>query len=160
LDALVQFVQKSGDYGKSRVPGQPQEFYGVRAWNLTPEWEFVFLALHAASHKWSGLKWLTDIHELCESATVDWDQVKRTVERFELDNFVGPTLTACSLLFGTRVPAQIPWLPVPPDVRLFPKVILGNADFHLRGETGLGQQGLRGQGLGQAGSAGQVAPGR
>src|SRR6266478_391047 len=37
------------------------------------------------------------------------------------------------------------------------QVILGNADFHLRWETGLAQQGLRGQGLGQAGSAGQVA---
>jgi len=98
----------------------PHEFYGVRTWNLTPEWEFVFLALHAASHKWSSLKWLIDIHELFESRTVDWNRVKKTVERFELDNFVGPTLTACSLLFGTRVPAQIPWLPVPPDVRLFP----------------------------------------
>ena len=87
---------------------RPHEFYGVRVWNLTPEWEFVFLALHAASHKWSSLKWLTDIHELCESATVDWNQVKKTVDRFELDNFVGPTLTACSLLFGTHVPAQIP----------------------------------------------------
>ena len=58
----------------------PHEFYGVRAWKLTPEWEFVFLALHAASQKWSSLKWLTDIHELCESATVDWNQVKKTVE--------------------------------------------------------------------------------
>jgi hypothetical protein len=99
---------------------RPHKFYGVHASNLTPEWEFVFLALHAASHKWSSLKWLTDIHELCGSAKVNWDQVKETVERFELDSFVGPTLTACSLLFGTPVPAQIPRLPVPPDVHLFP----------------------------------------
>jgi hypothetical protein len=87
---------------------RPHEFYGVRTWNLTPEWEFVFLALHAARHKWSSLKWLTDIHELCESRTVEWNQVKKTVERFELDNFVGLTLTACSLLFGTGVSSGCP----------------------------------------------------
>jgi hypothetical protein len=37
------------------------------------------------------------------------------------------------------------------------EVIPGNTNFHLRRETRLGQQGLRGQRLGQAGSAGQVA---
>ncbi len=110
---------------------RPHEFYGVRTWNLTPEWEFVFLALHAASHKWSSLKWLIDIHELFESRTVDWNRVKKTVERFELDNFVGPTLTACSLLFGTRVPAQIPWLPVPPDVRLFPNSLAASESWKV-----------------------------
>ena len=110
---------------------RPHEFYGVRAWNLTPEWEFVFVALHAASHKWSSLKWLTDIHELCESRTVDWSEVKKTVERFELDNFVGPTLTACTLLFGTRAPAQIPSLPVPPDVRLFPNSLAASESWKV-----------------------------
>jgi Uncharacterised nucleotidyltransferase len=110
---------------------RPQQFYGVHACNLSPEWEFVFLALHAASHKWSSLKWLIDIHELCESGTVDWNQVKETVERFELDNFVGPTLTACSLLFKTPVPPQIPRLPVPSDVHLFPNSLAASESWKV-----------------------------
>ena len=47
---------------------RPQEFFGVRACNLTPEWQFLYLSFHAAYHKWSSLKWLADIHELCALA--------------------------------------------------------------------------------------------
>jgi hypothetical protein len=41
--------------------GPPRVLRGPRL-EADPEWEFVFLALHAASQKWSSLKWLTDIH--------------------------------------------------------------------------------------------------
>lgn len=96
------------------------EFFGVRAYNLTAEWQFLYLAFHAAYHKWSSLKWLADIHELCVSSSVDWDQVKEKAERFDLDTFAGPTLAACSSLFGTPIPAQIPCRPLAADIQLFP----------------------------------------
>jgi len=41
---------------------RPYEFYGVRTWNLTPEWEFVFLALHAASQEARGARYMFTIN--------------------------------------------------------------------------------------------------
>ena len=99
---------------------RPKDFFGVRAYGLTPEWEFLYLAWHAAYHKWHTLKWLVDIHELCVSAPVDWQQVREKAKRFELDSVVGPTLTACSSLFGTPVPANFPSRALPAGVHLFP----------------------------------------
>jgi len=97
-----------------------EEFFGVRAYNLTAEWQFLYLSFHAAYHKWSNLKWLADIHELCVSIAVDWDQVKEKAERFDLDTFLGPTLAACASLFGTPIPAQIPCPPLAADIHIFP----------------------------------------
>jgi len=99
---------------------RPKEFFGVQAYSLTPEWEFLYLAVHAAYHKWQTLKWLADIHELCVTTSIDWPQVREKAARFELDSVVGPTLTACSSLFGTPKPPDFPTVPLPPRVRLFP----------------------------------------
>jgi hypothetical protein len=99
---------------------RPKDFFGVRAYGLTPEWEFLYLAWHAAYHKWTALKWLVDIHQLCVSAPVDWQQVQEKAERFELDLAVGHTLTACSSLFGTPAPANFPPRALPAGVHLFP----------------------------------------
>lgn len=99
---------------------RPQDFFGCRAYDLTPEWQFLYLSFHASYHKWSVLKWVADIHELCVSATVDWDEVREKAGCFELDTVAEPTLAACSLLFGTPVPVQIPCPPFPADVRLYP----------------------------------------
>jgi len=99
---------------------RPEDFFGIRACNLTPEWQFLYLSAHAAYHKWSVLKWLADIHELCVLKSVDWSQVKEKAERFDLDLLAETTLTACSSLFGTPVPANLCPRPLPADVRLFP----------------------------------------
>jgi hypothetical protein len=99
---------------------RPKDFFGVRAYSLTPDWEFLYLAWHAAYHKWHTLKWLADIHELCVSAHIDWQQVREKAERFELDSIVGYTLTACSSLFGTPAPANFLSRALPAGVHLFP----------------------------------------
>jgi len=99
---------------------RPKSFFGIPAFTLTTEWEFLFLAEHAAYHKWDTLKWLADIHELCVSASIDWPQVKAKAERLGLDLAVGPTLTACSALFGTPIPACMSSPPLPAGVHLFP----------------------------------------
>jgi hypothetical protein len=98
----------------------PKEVLGVPAYALTPEWEFLYLAWHAAHHKWHTLKWLVDIDELCATAQIDWQQVREKTERFELDSVMGPTLTACSSLFGTPAPADFPSRALPAGVHLFP----------------------------------------
>jgi hypothetical protein len=99
---------------------RPADFFGVRAWELSPEWQFLYLSFHAAYHKWNTLKWLADIHQLCISTAIDWNQVKENTARYKLDAFAEPTLAACALLFGTPVPDNLRSRSFPEDVRLFP----------------------------------------
>ncbi len=97
-----------------------KEFFGVPAYALTLEWQFLHLAWHATYHRWHTLKWLADIHDLCVSAPIDWQKVRDKADRFGLDWVVGPTLTACSSLFGTPLPPQLTPGALPADVQLFP----------------------------------------
>jgi hypothetical protein len=99
---------------------RPKDFFGVQAYGLTPEWEFLYLAIHAAYHRWQTLKWVADIHDLCVSASIDWQNVKEKAERFDLDLVVGSMLTACSSLYGAPTPADLPAVPLPAGVRLYP----------------------------------------
>jgi len=99
---------------------RPRDFFGVQAYGLTPEWEFLYLAGHAAYHKWQTLKWVADIHDLCVSASIDWQKVREKAEQLDLDLVLGPTLTACSSLYGTPTPANISAVPLPAGVQLFP----------------------------------------
>ena len=99
---------------------RPRDFFGVQAHSLTPEWEFIYLATHAAYHKWQTLKWIADINDLCASASVDWLTVRKKATRFDLDLMVGPTLAVCSWLYGTPVPPNFPAVQLPDGVPLFP----------------------------------------
>ncbi len=99
---------------------QPRDYYGVQAYSLSAEWQFIFLAYHAAYHKWQILKWIADLNDLCASAPIDWPLVREKAARFDLEFIVGPTLAVCSRLFGTPVPADFPALTIPAGVPLFP----------------------------------------
>ena len=61
---------------------RPQSFLGVPAFSLSPEWEFLYLAIHAADHEWRSLKWLVDIHEMA-SSRVDWQRLAQKAGQFE-----------------------------------------------------------------------------
>ena len=98
---------------------RPKAFFGVRAYTFTPEWEFLYLAMHATDHQWM-LKWLVDIHEISSFASVDWQMVMKKAEHLELDLVVRQTLTACSLLLGTPMPEGYSPTALPAKVRLFP----------------------------------------
>jgi hypothetical protein len=102
---------------------QPQEILGAPAFALSPEWLFLYLVGHAAGHKWDLLKWLADIHQICLAANMDWRLVREKAKRFDLDLALVPTLTVCSTLFGTPVPAGLPSQALPPGVRLFPNSV-------------------------------------
>jgi hypothetical protein len=116
-------------------------FHGGEAWALSPEWEFLFLAVHAARHRWQPLKWLVDMHEICERGDVDWGKLKAKATTFGLERVLALTMGVCHTLLGTEVPvgllqepppAWLPLFPVPPPVpdvwadsvfpaRLFPR---------------------------------------
>jgi putative nucleotidyltransferase-like protein len=97
-----------------------QVFWGVEAWALSSEWELLYLAVHAARHRWQGLKWLVDIHEVCVRAKFDWDTVTDKAHRFGLDRALELSLSACQALFGTPLPAGYSGHPVPSWLPLFP----------------------------------------
>jgi hypothetical protein len=99
---------------------RPQVLWGVEAWALSPEWELLYLAVHAARHRWQGLKWLVDIHEVCTRAKVDWDTVTVKAHRFGLDRALGFSLSACQALFGTPLPLAYSGRPFPSWLPLFP----------------------------------------
>ena len=46
---------------------RPRPFRGAPALALGPEWELLYLAVHAARHRWDALKWLVDVHEICRA---------------------------------------------------------------------------------------------
>jgi hypothetical protein len=98
-------------------------FWGVEAYALSPEWELIYLAVHAARHRWQLLKWLVDIHEFCCRVPVDWEKVRENAARSDLERVLRLSLGACGALLGTPVPDGLrldslpPWL-VPLPVRL------------------------------------------
>jgi hypothetical protein len=97
-----------------------QTLWGVEAWALSPEWELLYLAVHAARHRWQGLKWLVDIHEVCMRAKFDWDTVTDKAHRFGLERALEVSLSACQALFGTSLPPTYSERPVPAWLSLFP----------------------------------------
>jgi len=99
---------------------RPHVCFGVPAYALSPEWEFLFLATHAARHQWQGLKWLVDLHEVCCQRQIDWEQVRQKAEPLGWEELVRLTLSTCHTLFATPLPVQFPWQGLPPWLRLFP----------------------------------------
>ena len=81
----------------------PVRLGDVPMWQMTPEWEFLTLAVHAARHGWRPLKWLVDIHDYC-GQTLDWSQVRETAEQFDWAPAVEQTFGVCRLLFDMPIP--------------------------------------------------------
>jgi len=86
---------------------RPGPVLGADAWVLSPEWELLYLALHAARHRWSALKWLVDIHEICVRGSIDWAGVEDRAQRFGLERALHLTLGACRTLLGTPLPPEL-----------------------------------------------------
>ena len=99
---------------------RPRRFRGVEAWALGPEWELLYLAVHAARHRWQGLKWLVDVHEICARDGLDWVRVRDKAARFGLGDVLGITLGACRALFGTPMAAEALAQTPPAWLDLFP----------------------------------------
>jgi hypothetical protein len=89
---------------------------------MSPEWEALYLMIHAARHRWQELKWVVDIHELCVRGAVPWDAVFELAAAFGWDEAVRVSLGLCETLFDTPVPERCAGTPLPTWLRVFPSV--------------------------------------
>jgi len=107
---------------------RPRIFFGVPALSMTPEWELLYLCIHATGHEWRSLKWLADIHQIASGGRVDWQMVIKKAEKFEIDLAIRQTLAVCSLLLETPLPAGHSAKSLPSGVRLFPYMRVSAGD--------------------------------
>ena len=98
-----------------------QTLFGVEAYTLSPEWEILYLAIHAAHHRWRALKWLVDIHEACSARRVDWVRLSDKARRLGWEKVLRVTLSTCHALFGTPVPDDLSQWALPRWLRVFPE---------------------------------------
>lgn len=99
---LVQHSSRDTDAVQDLWAGScPQALFGVPAFSMSPEWEFLYLCIHATDHEWRSLNWLGDVHEIASSGRVDWQSATKKADEFEVDLAVRQTLAACSHLLGT-----------------------------------------------------------
>jgi hypothetical protein len=99
---------------------RPRRFHGVPAHALGAEWELLYLAVHAARHRWDSLKWLVDIHEICGRGGLDWERVRAKADRFGLTGALEISLQAAAALFDTPIPSSVAPRVLPAWLDLFP----------------------------------------
>lgn len=134
---LMQHSSRSSDAVTDLwAEARPTHSCGAPGYAFSPEWEFLYLALHAADHGWQGLKWLVDLHQLCQFRPPDWHRLAEKANQFDLDLVVGQTLATCSLLLGTPLSTGYASVSLPAKARLFPLTPLpagapGAAFLHL-----------------------------
>jgi hypothetical protein len=100
--------------------GRPQAFFGAPAFSLSPEWEFLYLCIHAVDHEWRSLKWLIDIHEVASASEIDWPKIAQKAGQFEIGLPVEQTLAVSAMLLGTPLPSGYSPAALPEGVKLFP----------------------------------------
>jgi hypothetical protein len=101
---------------------RPATIRGAACMTLGDPWQLVYLATHAARHRWQGLKWIVDIHELASRTNLDWDEVVRIAGSLELTRVVRLSLSVCNALYGTPLPEGLPPMPLPRWLSLYPEV--------------------------------------
>ena len=79
-------------------------FHGAPAVAMSAEWEFLYLALHAARHGMFPFKWLVDLDWMSARAAIDWQSVKELAVRFGWESTIHSSLAACALLLDTPIP--------------------------------------------------------
>jgi hypothetical protein len=92
----------------------PVAFRGVPAFALSAEWDFLYLALHAARHGWLSLKWYADLDRLCRRGLVDWRKANEKARSLGWESAVQSSLVACSSVFETPLAPVFGLAPPPP----------------------------------------------
>ena len=83
---------------------RPVTFRGVPTFALSPEWEFLYLAVHAARHGLACMKWLADLDRLCRCESLRWEEVARKAERLGWSAVVQSALSAGHHYLKTPMP--------------------------------------------------------
>jgi hypothetical protein len=99
---------------------RPAAFGDAPARALSPEWDLLYLAVHAARHRFGALKWLVDLHERCGRGDIDGDRARETAARLGWGRVLSIALGACRALLGTALPAGLSAAPPPAWLPLFP----------------------------------------
>ncbi|MGC2186476.1 MAG: nucleotidyltransferase family protein [Terriglobales bacterium] len=119
---LIQHSSKNAEAVRNLwAEARPQTYFAVPAYSPGPEWEFLYLCIHAADHDWQVLKWLVDIHQTVLSGTVNWQKAMEEAEGLELGLVVRQTLAVSSLLLGTPLPASFSPASLPERLSIFPQ---------------------------------------
>lgn len=82
-------------------------FHAAPAYTLSPEWEFLYLAVHAARHGLFSYKWLVDLDWLSVRGALDWEGVQEKARRLGWERAVQSSLAACSALLETPIPLPL-----------------------------------------------------
>jgi hypothetical protein len=88
-------------------------FYGVPAFTLSPEWEFLYLAVHAARHGGPSLKWFVDLDRLGCQGTIDWKKLNEKARWLGWEPAVRSSLAVCASLFETPLDPALGSTPLP-----------------------------------------------
>jgi len=99
---------------------RPAHVRGVPCLALDDATQLLYLAIHAARHRWQAAKWLVDIHELARRDHMDWDDVARLAAELGLSDVVRISLAACHALFATPLPDALGPVALPRWLRLYP----------------------------------------
>lgn len=84
-------------------------FYGVPAFALSSDWEFLYLAVHAARHGRHSLKWFVDLDRFCSRSPLDWGSIQQKAQRLGWEKVVRDSLLICAQLLGSPIdPAFAP----------------------------------------------------
>ena len=118
---LVRHSSRNGEAVRDLwAEARPRNFLEAPAFSLSPEWELLYLCIHAVDHEWRSLKWLIDIHEIASASPIDWPRVAQKAEQFEFSLPVGQTLAVSAALLGTPLPSYYSSAALPEGVKLFP----------------------------------------
>jgi len=98
----------------------PDGFLGASIYALSPEWQALFLLIHAARHNWQGLKWLVDLHQLRGLGAVDWNGVAAAARRRGWEQLLCWGLSVCHVLLDTPLPSGVDLELPRPQPKLFP----------------------------------------
>jgi len=82
----------------------PRPFHGAPAYAMSPEWEFLYLAIHAARHGLFPYKFLVDIDWLVHRGGLDWTQVRDKAASLGWEPTVQTCFSACARLLDTPIP--------------------------------------------------------
>jgi hypothetical protein len=98
----------------------PQPFHAAPAYAMSPEWEFLYLAVHAARHGLFPFKWLVDLDWLVVRGALDWKKVQEKARRMGWERAVRSCFAACAALLETPVPEPFAaGTPPPAPARLY-----------------------------------------
>ena len=69
-------------------------FYGIPGFALSSDWEFLYLATHAARHGTFSLKWFADLDRYSRRS-LDWASIRKKAQRLGWEGAVRDSLSAC-----------------------------------------------------------------